>query len=161
MVGAKSTQWYWNKVRHAFIFLHMKQVVWQGIHPRHIMSLARAERFWSWSRTWQLYKHWVVGGHCSLPQAHGPLVVHVRSWLQLLSPLAILLPTKCKKGQGKRGAEGPDAQPGLSAGLGWGQDLPQSLESSRFDTQWYEGSVYFYGYLGIEYNLMSLPNSAL
>lgn len=83
-------------------------------------------------------------------------------WELVTAPVspAILLPTKCKQGQGKRGAEGPDTQPGLSAGVGGGQYFPQSLKSSRFDIECYELSVYFYGYLGIEYILLSLPNSA-
>lgn len=159
--GNSVTKWYWNKARHAFIFLLMKQVVWQGIHPRHVTSPDRAECFWPWSRTWCLYKYRVLGGHCCLPQAHSPLVVCSWSWLQLLSPPAKLLLTKCRKEEWKRGTECPGAQPGLGARLGWGEGLSQSLESSRFDMQWYETTVYFYGYLGIQYILMNLPNSIL
>lgn len=79
-------QWHWNKARLAFLFLLMKQVVWQGIHPRHIICLDRAECFWSWSRTWWLYKHRVLAGHCSLLKAQSPLGICNWSWLQLLSP---------------------------------------------------------------------------
>lgn len=62
-------QWYWNKARYAFILLLMKQVVWQGIHPRHILSPDRAECFWSWGRTWWLYQHefWEGTAACYKP----------------------------------------------------------------------------------------------
>lgn len=104
LVGTKSTQWYWNKVRHAFcISLHEASGP-TGNSPRYIVSLPRTECYWSWSRTWWLFKHWDVGGHCSLPQAHSPQVVCVGRWFQLLFPHAMLLLTKCKQGWGKRGA---------------------------------------------------------
>lgn len=133
----------------------MKQVVWRQIYPRHIVPPDRVDCFWSWSKTWLPYKHGALAGHCSLLRAHSPLVVCNWSWLQLPCPLAKLLLPKFKKEEGKRGSECPGAEPGLGARLGWGEDLPQSLESSRFDMQKYEKTVLFYAFFCIEYILMN------
>lgn len=133
MVETKSTQWYWNKVRYAFIFLHMKQGVWQVVHPRQIMPLDRDDLSWSWRRLWWLCEHWSVGGNCSCPPAQALLVVHTGVLGTAPISPAHFPSTMCKQGQGRTDTVCPDTQLGLSTELGRSEGLHWGLEPSRFD----------------------------